>query len=58
MKYLHDNGFRVLTLTQLRYDPMNNVLYIKSLTTSSFATPTTNTGTTTIDSFNSVSNRK
>jgi hypothetical protein len=31
MKYLHDNGFRVLTLTQLRYDPMNNVFYIKKV---------------------------
>ena len=29
MKYLHDNGFRVLLLNQLRYDPINNVFYIK-----------------------------
>ena len=30
MKYLHDNGFRVLLLNQLGYDPNNNVFYIKS----------------------------
>jgi hypothetical protein len=28
MKYLHDNGFRVLLLNQLGYDPNNNVFYI------------------------------
>jgi hypothetical protein len=30
MKYLHDNGFKVLLLNQLGYDPINNVFYIKS----------------------------
>ena len=30
MKYLHDNGFRVLLLNQLRYDPNNNVFDIKN----------------------------
>jgi hypothetical protein len=30
MKYLHNNGFRVLLLNQLGYDPNNNVFYIKS----------------------------
>jgi hypothetical protein len=30
MKYLHDNGFKVLTLDQLGYDPINNVLYVKN----------------------------
>jgi hypothetical protein len=25
MKYLHDNGFRVLLLNQLRHDPNNHV---------------------------------
>ncbi|MFY9796683.1 MAG: hypothetical protein WAJ93_13430, partial [Candidatus Nitrosopolaris sp.] len=30
MKYLHDNGFRVLLLNQLGYDSNNNVFYIKS----------------------------
>jgi len=30
MKFLHDNGFRVLVLNQLGYDPSNNVFYIKS----------------------------
>jgi hypothetical protein len=29
MKYLHDNGFMVLLLNQLGYDPNNNVLFIK-----------------------------
>jgi hypothetical protein len=29
MKYLHDNGFRILLLNQLGYDPNNNVFYIK-----------------------------
>jgi hypothetical protein len=29
MKYLHDNGFRVLLLNQLGYDSINNVFYIK-----------------------------
>lgn len=30
MKYLFDNGFRVLTLGDLGYDTKNNVLYIRS----------------------------
>jgi Polysaccharide deacetylase len=30
MKYLHDNGFRVLTMNDLGYDTKNNVLYIKA----------------------------
>jgi len=30
MKYLHDNGFRMLLLNQLAYDPNNNVFYIAS----------------------------
>lgn len=29
MKYLHNNGFRVLLLNQLGYDPKSNVFYIK-----------------------------
>ncbi|HYA81818.1 MAG TPA: hypothetical protein VEH06_00015 [Candidatus Bathyarchaeia archaeon] len=28
MKYLHDNGFRVLLLNQLGYDPNSNVFYV------------------------------
>jgi len=31
MKYLHDNGFRVLLLNQLGYDPTNNIFDIKNL---------------------------
>jgi hypothetical protein len=29
MKYLHDNGFRVLTVKDLGYDTKNNFLYFK-----------------------------
>jgi hypothetical protein len=31
MKYLHDNGFRVLTVNDLGYDTNNNFLYIKTI---------------------------
>jgi uncharacterized GH25 family protein len=31
MKYLHDNGFRVLIVNDLGYDKKNNFLYIKTL---------------------------
>lgn len=31
MKYLHDNNFKVLTMTDLGYDEYNNNLYIKHL---------------------------
>jgi peptidoglycan/xylan/chitin deacetylase (PgdA/CDA1 family) len=30
MKYLHDNGFKVLTMNQLGYDAANNILYLKN----------------------------
>ena len=30
MKYLHDNGFRVLLLNQLGYDPNNNFFNLKN----------------------------
>jgi hypothetical protein len=30
MKYLHDNGYRVLTMSDLGYDEKSNYLYIKS----------------------------
>jgi len=30
MKYLHDNGFKVLTMNELGYDTKNNVLYVKA----------------------------
>jgi len=36
MKYLHDKGFRVLTVNDLGYDTKNNVLYIKSSPSSGF----------------------
>lgn len=34
MKYLHDNGFRVLTLNQLGYDTNRNVIYINNIPSS------------------------
>jgi hypothetical protein len=44
MKYLHDNGFRVLLLNQLGYDPTKNVFYLNNLprltTASTVATAT------------------
>jgi hypothetical protein len=30
MKFLHDNGFKVLLLNQLGYDSINNIFYIKN----------------------------
>ena len=30
MKYLHDNGFDVLSIKDIGYDEQNNTLYIKS----------------------------
>ncbi|HEY6883341.1 MAG TPA: hypothetical protein VI278_04805 [Nitrososphaeraceae archaeon] len=30
MKYLHDNGFRVITFSDLGYDENSNYLYIKT----------------------------
>jgi len=47
MKYLHDNGFRVLLLNQLGYDPNNNTFYIKKVPSSTFGI-TTNKNNTTI----------
>ena len=32
MKYLHENGFKILLLNQLTYDPINNVFYVKTAT--------------------------
>ena len=40
MQYLHDNGFKVLLLNQLAFDPTNNVLYLKNFP--SFNGTTTN----------------
>jgi hypothetical protein len=31
MKYLHDNGFKVLTMSDIAYDEKSNYLYIKGL---------------------------
>ncbi|MGB8032560.1 MAG: polysaccharide deacetylase family protein [Nitrososphaeraceae archaeon] len=38
MKYLHDNGFKVLTMADLGYDENNNYLYIKTTTNHSSVT--------------------
>jgi len=34
MKYLHDNGFRVMSMSNLGYDAKNNVFYVKNLSVS------------------------
>jgi hypothetical protein len=31
MKYLHDNGFKVLTMNQLGYNPQNNTFYMRGV---------------------------
>ena len=31
MKYLHDNGFKVMTMRDLGYDEMSNRLYVKNM---------------------------
>jgi hypothetical protein len=31
MKYLHDNGFKVLTMSDLGYDANSKYLYIKKI---------------------------
>lgn len=41
MKYLHDNGFKVLTMNQLGYDNTNNVFYMKNIPSPSPTTTTT-----------------
>jgi biotin operon repressor len=49
MKYLHDNGFRVLTMSQLGYDTTNNLFYLSNVP---FPTSTT----TTAASANTIAN--
>jgi len=53
MKYLNDNGFKVLTINQLGYDPINNAFYIKNGPTSS-----STSGTIATESSFSTSNTK
>jgi hypothetical protein len=31
MQYLHDNGYRVLTMANLKYEKTTNYLYLKGL---------------------------
>jgi hypothetical protein len=38
MQYLHDNGFKVLLLNQLGFNPTNNVFYLKNFPPSNGAT--------------------
>lgn len=45
MKYLHDNGFKVLTLKQLGYDTMNNIFYIKNIPSFSYGNTTNHAST-------------
>jgi peptidoglycan/xylan/chitin deacetylase (PgdA/CDA1 family) len=42
MKYLNDNGFKVLTINQLGYDTTNNLFYLKNGLSSTSAATTTN----------------
>jgi len=49
MKYLHDNGFKVLLLNQFGFDPIRNIFFIKnSPTPPIYATANTNANTTQI----------
>jgi len=56
MKYLHDNGFRVLLLNQLGYDPNNNTFYITKVPSSTFGITTHKNNTTIATPKNSSSN--
>jgi len=47
MKYLHYNGFKVLTIDQLGYNTTNNLLYIKKVPSPTSATTTTHAATIT-----------
>jgi hypothetical protein len=40
MRYLHDNGFKVLLLNQFGFDPTNNVFYLKNVRSSTSGTAT------------------
>ena len=43
MQYLHDNGFKVLLLSQLGYDTKHNAFYLKNSAGDDTAAATTNT---------------
>jgi hypothetical protein len=53
MNYLHDNGFKVLTINQLGYDATNNLFYIKNVPSPTSVTTTTNVATIVRDSSHS-----
>lgn len=38
MRYLHDNGFKVLLLNQFGFDPTTNVFYLKNVPSSTYGT--------------------
>jgi hypothetical protein len=46
MKYLHDNGFKVLTMNQLGYNAAKNILYLKNNVASTSSSTTTKPATT------------
>jgi len=46
MKYLHDNGFKVLIMSQFGYDTTNNLFYIKNVPSPTSAATTSNPATT------------
>jgi hypothetical protein len=37
MQYLHDNGFKVLLFNQFGFNPTNNVLYLKNVSSNATA---------------------
>lgn len=47
MKYLHDNGFKVLTMNQLGYNAAKNILYLKNNVASTSSSTTIKPATTT-----------
>jgi hypothetical protein len=56
MKYLHDNGFRVLLLNQFGFDPTNNLFYIKNVPSSTHGAVTNNTAIVARNSSSTTSN--
>jgi peptidoglycan/xylan/chitin deacetylase (PgdA/CDA1 family) len=46
MKYLHDNGFKVLTMDQLGYDTSKKVFYLKNMPSSSLGSNRSTTAST------------
>jgi peptidoglycan/xylan/chitin deacetylase (PgdA/CDA1 family) len=56
MRYLHDNGFKVLTLKQIGYDPKTSTFYLRS-SPETTTIVTTNTNRTLASSMSNVNNK-